>query len=77
MTKADKNKSQKISKREITILKLICEEKSSVEIAEILEISLRTVDGHRNSLLHKTGVKTIAGLVIYAIQNNYFEPQPQ
>lgn len=61
-----------ITEREIEVLKLICEQKSSIEIAEILSISHRTADGHRNSLLTKTNSKNIAGLVLYAIQNNYF-----
>ena len=59
-----------LSKREIEVLKLICLQKSSVEIAEQLFISPRTVEGHRNSLLLKTGSRNIAGLVVYAIQND-------
>ena len=59
-----------LSKREIEVLKLICLQKSSVEIAEQLFISPRTVEGHRNSLLLKTESRNIAGLVVYAIQND-------
>jgi len=43
------------------------------EIAEKLFISPKTVNGHRNSLLQKTGSYNVAGLVIYAIKNNIVE----
>lgn len=59
-----------LTNREIEVLQLICEQKTTTEIAEILFISPRTVEGHRNNLLLKTASKNIAGLVFYAIQNN-------
>lgn len=59
-----------ITSREKEVLNLICQQKSTIEIAEILFISPRTVEGHRNSLLLKTESKNIAGLVVYAFQNN-------
>lgn len=63
-----------ISDREIEVLQLICDQKSSMEIADELQISPRTVDGHRNSLLAKTKSKNIVGLVVYAIQNDLYSP---
>lgn len=62
-----------LTQREKEVLKLICEEYSNVEIAEKLFISPRTVDGHRNNLLLKTGVKNTAGLVLFAVKNNLVE----
>ena len=59
-----------LTKREIEVLKLICFQKSTVEIADQLFISPRTVEGHRNNLLLKTESRNIAGLVVYAIQND-------
>ena len=56
--------------REREVLELICQQMSAVEIAEKLFISTRTVEGHRNNLLLKTEAKNIAGLVVFAIQNN-------
>lgn len=62
--------SMQLTTREIEILKLICKQYNAVEIAETLGISPRTAEGHRNNLLLKTQTKNIAGLVVYAIQNN-------
>lgn len=58
-----------LSPREIEILQLICQQKTTTEIAEYLFLSPRTVEGHRNNLLLKTESRNIAGLVVYAIQN--------
>ncbi|WP_264531125.1 response regulator transcription factor [Flavobacterium sp. N502540] len=58
-----------LSQREIEILQLICQQKTTSEIADHLYLSPRTVEGHRNNLLLKTESKNIAGLVVYAIQN--------
>ncbi|WP_316635689.1 response regulator transcription factor [uncultured Flavobacterium sp.] len=58
-----------LSPREIEILQLICQQKTTSEIAEKLYLSPRTVEGHRNNLLLKTESRNIAGLVVYAIQN--------
>ena len=59
-----------ISKREMEVLELICRQQTTPEIAETLFISPRTVEGHRTSLLFKTESKNIAGLVVFALQNN-------
>ncbi|KFF15681.1 response regulator transcription factor [Flavobacterium hydatis] len=59
-----------LSTREIEVLRLICLQKSTAEIAEELFISPRTVEGHRNNLLLKTESRNTAGLVVYAIQND-------
>ncbi len=64
--------SEYLTSREREVLKLICEQKTTTEIAEQLFISPRTVEGHRNNLLVKTGSKNIAGLVIHAIENQIF-----
>lgn len=62
-----------LSQREIEVLKLICEEFSNAEIAEQLFISVRTVDGHRNNLLAKTGCHNTAGLVLFAVKHHIYE----
>jgi DNA-binding NarL/FixJ family response regulator len=57
-----------LSEREIDVLKLICQQKTAKEIGDLLYITQRTTEGHKNNLFAKTGAKNIAGLVIYAIQ---------
>lgn len=62
-----------LTSREKEILVLLCQELSNIEIGERLFISPRTVEGHRNNLLQKTGCRNTAGLVIFAIKNNLFQ----
>lgn len=62
-----------ISSREREVLQLICEQFTTAEIAEKLFISPRTVDGHRNNLLDKTGARNTAGLVVFALENKVIE----
>jgi len=57
-----------LTAREIQVLRLICKEMSNAEIAEELFLSTRTVEGHRNNLLIKTGCRNTAGLVLFAIK---------
>lgn len=58
-----------LTQREIEILKLICEEKNTREIAEELFISLHTVETHRANLMQKTGSRNLVGLVKWALEN--------
>ncbi len=62
-----------ITTREKEIIQLICKEFTTTEIAQKLFISERTVDGHRNNLLIKTGCRNTAGLVLFAIKHNLFD----
>jgi DNA-binding NarL/FixJ family response regulator len=59
----------RLNDKEITILKLMCEEKSTKEIAEVVELSPRTVEAIRDKLKVKTGAKSTAGLIMYAVKN--------
>lgn len=58
-----------LSKRELDILKLICEEKCSREISEALYISERTVENHRYKISKKIGTSHGVGMFVYALQN--------
>ncbi len=62
-----------LNEREIEVLKLICQEKMNVEIADKLFLSVRTVEGYRTKLFEKTGSKNIVGLVIYAIKKGIID----
>ena len=59
----------KLNERESEVLKLICEEMTTAEIAAKIFLSPRTVEGIRTNLVEKIGVKNTAGLVLYAIKN--------
>ena len=63
-----------LTDRESEILELICRQYKTSEIGDKLYISPRTVEVHRKNLLVKTGVRNIAGLVIFAIQNDLVPP---
>lgn len=57
-----------LSDREIEVMRLIAQQKTAKEIADILFISPKTVEGHKNSLFLKTGVKNVVGLIVYGVQ---------
>jgi DNA-binding NarL/FixJ family response regulator len=63
------------SDREKEIIRLICEEKTTKEIAEQLCMGSRTVEGYRIKMLEKMQVRSVAGIVIYAIKHKLFEVQ--
>ncbi|MET3875887.1 response regulator transcription factor [Chitinophaga sp. OAE865] len=62
-----------LTRREEEILKLIAEEYSNQEIADLLFISLRTVETHRLNLTQKLAVKNTAGLVKEALKRGIVE----
>ncbi|MBB3836856.1 DNA-binding NarL/FixJ family response regulator [Runella defluvii] len=63
-----------LTSREMEVLSLICKQRTAQEIADQLFISVRTVDGHRNNLLEKTGARNSAGLVLFAIKHRLIDP---
>ncbi|MFT3846907.1 MAG: response regulator transcription factor [Lacibacter sp.] len=63
----------KLNDKEITILRLMCEEKSTKEIADIVDLSPRTVEAIRDKLKSKIGARSTAGLILYAVKNNIIE----
>ncbi|MBS1669750.1 MAG: response regulator transcription factor [Bacteroidetes bacterium] len=64
-----------LTEKELTVLKLMCEERTTKEIADIVDISPRTVEAIRDKLKTKTGSKSMAGLVMYAIKNKIIQQQ--
>ncbi len=60
-----------LSTREKEVLTLLAEGKSSQEIADLLYISMRTVEHHRASINKKLKIKNIVDLVKYAIRKGY------
>ncbi len=62
-----------LTDKEITVLRLMCEEKSTREIAEAVELSPRTVEAMRDKLKTKTGAKSTAGLIMYAVKHKLID----
>lgn len=69
------NKNQEnidFTPRELDVLRLIMDEKTTSEIASELGISAHTVEGHRKNLLQKTNSKNVVGLIKYTLVHNLF-----
>ena len=64
-----KKKAEEFSEKEIEIIKLICKEFTNKEIADILYLSSRTVEGLRQRIMDKMDVKNMVGIVVYAIKH--------
>lgn len=65
---------KELSDRELEILRLIFEDKTSQEIADQLFISKRTVDTHRKNILSKTNTHTLVGLMRFALAHQLIQP---
>lgn len=61
-----------LTKREKEILKLICLKKSNIEIASILNLSVRTIEGHRLGISKKTNTSNLIELIEFTFQNKLF-----
>jgi two-component system response regulator DegU len=61
---------QELTSKELQVLELICKQFTANEIADILNLSVRTIEGYRRKLLEKTKSKNLAGLVVFALKNN-------
>ena len=59
-----------LSDREQEVLELVAQGMSSKEIASKLNIAVNTVNTHRKSITRKTGIKSVAGLAVYAMLKN-------
>lgn len=57
-----------LTRREREVLQLVAEGKSHQEIAELLNVTVRTVDTHRNNLMHKLKLHDAVALVRYAVK---------
>jgi DNA-binding NarL/FixJ family response regulator len=66
----------KLTEREREILQLIAEGRANREIAELLNISIKTVESHRSHLMDKLNIRNIAELTQYAIRKGLISVQP-
>lgn len=63
------NQNVELTEREQEVLKLICEEKTAAEIGKQIFLSPRSVEGIRQRLIEKVGVRNSAGLVMFAVKS--------
>jgi DNA-binding NarL/FixJ family response regulator len=66
-------KSTMLSETDVEIISLICAEYTNKQIADELNMKIKTVDRYRERILTKTGAKNTAGIVMYAVKNNLLD----
>jgi DNA-binding NarL/FixJ family response regulator len=64
-----------LTPRQRQILQLVAEGKGTRQIAEILFVSVKTVETHRAQLMQRLGIYDVAGLVRFAIRNGLLPPE--
>ena len=64
------NYASSLTHREREVVQQIAEGRINKEIAQVLSISVKTVETHRASAMHKLKLRTTADLVRYAVRNN-------
>jgi DNA-binding NarL/FixJ family response regulator len=62
-----------LTNREVEIVQLLSEGKSNKEVASVLGVSARTIESHRNHIMHKMSFESFSDLVRFAIRNNLIE----
>lgn len=68
ISKPNEVTSAALSENEVQFLKLCCSEMTYKEIADVMGISHRTIDGYRDQLFQKLDIKSRTGLVMYALK---------
>lgn len=63
------NQNIELTERELEVLKMVCEEKTATEIGKEIFLSPRSVEGIRQRLIEKIGVRNTAGLVMFAYKS--------
>ncbi|MBO5831406.1 MAG: response regulator transcription factor [Alistipes sp.] len=67
--------SHELSERERDVLVLVAKGYTNKEIATELFISPHTVISHRKNIVHKTGIRSVAGLTVYAVLNKLIDSE--
>jgi DNA-binding CsgD family transcriptional regulator len=64
-----------LTEKEKTIIRYICQNKTSEEIAKLLNLSKKTIDYHRSKIMDKTHSSSIASLITFAVQKKLISIQ--
>jgi len=62
-------KKIELSDKELQVIKMLCKQYTSKDIADKMGLSFRTVEGYRFDLQKKLKAKNVVGIVVYAIKN--------
>jgi DNA-binding NarL/FixJ family response regulator len=63
-----------LTEREIQVVQLLAEGKSNKEVAGTLGVSTRTIESHRNHIMHKMNFASFSDLIKFAVRSNLVEP---
>ena len=74
-TEPSPQESHELSERERDVLVLVAKGYTNKEIASELNISPHTVISHRKNIVHKTGIRSVAGLTVYAVLNKLIDSE--
>jgi len=69
----EENPTEPLSPRELEVLRLVAQGHTNRQVAEMLHLSVRTVESHRANLMDKLGLSSPAQLVRYAIEHGFLE----
>lgn len=67
------SENHSFNSNELQIIKLICMEHTTTEIAEIMSKSIRTIEGLRTNIMQRIGARNVIGIVMYAMKNHLIE----
>lgn len=68
-----KEKYEMLTSRELKFIRYACSENTYKEIAEEMNLSPKTIDGYRESIFSKLGIKSRVGLVMFAVKEGIFK----
>lgn len=62
-----------LTPREVSVVQLLAEGKSNKQVAAALNVSIRTIESHRNNIMHKLNFASFSELVKFAVRHNLSE----
>jgi DNA-binding NarL/FixJ family response regulator len=68
-----KKSANPLSDKELEIIRLICQQYASKQIADKTQLSHRTIEKYRDRIMEKTGSENLVGIVIYAIRHGIYQ----
>jgi DNA-binding NarL/FixJ family response regulator len=71
------HRNHDFTEREIEVIKMICQEYSSKQIAAVLHLKTRTIERYRDAIMQKMDVRNAAGVVKFAIKQGIYNPSTE